>query len=566
MSTDTPKNFYDIIIIGAGISGLTSSALLSKAGFSTCVLEMNHHAGGYLAGFDRGEFRFDTSIHWLNDCSPDAFVSRIFKIIGNDYPKVEVQKDIRRFVNNDIDYLVTNNPNEFKEELLAKFPDDRKGILKFFKDAKKISKSFETYLNLTRSLETRNVFSKAVYGLKMLKFALAFIPHIKFKGDKGLEKGLNKYSKNPEFHKLFSSEEELLSCLVPLAWAYSSNYQNPPKGGSRVYPEWLSYSTKKMGGDIFFNSKVTDIIAENGKVKSVKFEKRGVISEINCKYVVAACDVETLYKKMLPMSKISEKRIKNIGEAELYASSVTVSIALNCPSSELGIGEESIFLFDNMLSKSELNEGNPHKSGIHVLSPSFRDSSLAPEGKSTLTLFIPAWIENNNYWECEKDEKGRFIRGEKYKKLKNEYAEIIIDRVQEKLIPNLKEHILFFDVATPITYLRYTNNKNGSMMGQRHGEKNMKRNVASYKTHIQNLLVSGHWAELGGGVPLAVKAALNTSLMILKNEKSTTFKLFANYIDGKTKLDTILKSKLLTSYDNSWKKAPTPAERKAIKK
>jgi phytoene dehydrogenase-like protein len=42
---------YDIIIIGSGVGGLTAAALLSKAGYSVCVLEKEPHAGGYLAGF-----------------------------------------------------------------------------------------------------------------------------------------------------------------------------------------------------------------------------------------------------------------------------------------------------------------------------------------------------------------------------------------------------------------------------------------------------------------------------------------------------------------------------------
>ncbi len=552
MQKNTPKDFYDVVIIGAGISGLTSSALFSKAGLSSCVLEMNHNIGGYLAGFERKGFKFDTAIHWLNDCSPDGFVSKIFKIIGSDHPKPELQKDIRRFINNDINYIVTNKPDDFKKELISKFPDDEKGINKFFRDAKKISKSFDSYINLTRSIDTRNLINKALYGLKMLKFATSFIPHIKYKGDEGLKRGLNKYSKNPEFHKIFSAESELLSCLVPIAWAYSSNYQNPPKGGSSAYPEWLSYASKKMDGEVFLNSKVTNVIIENGAVAGVKFQNKGKTHEIRCKYIVAASNLETLYEKMLPKFTIPSKKIENLKNAEMYASAVTVSIALDCPAEELNIGEESIYLFDSNHSKKELGAGSAEKSGIHILSPTVRDKTLAPEGKGTLTLFIPAWISNNNYWKCKKDAQGNYIRGDEYKELKEKYAEIIINRVQKKVIPNLEEHILFYDISTPITYLRYTDNKDGTMMGQRPGKENMVNKVASHKTPVTNLYVSGHWSDLGGGVPIAVKTALNTSLIILKKENKKVFKLFANYIDGKKEIESISFSNLLRDYDNSW--------------
>lgn len=561
MQDSNPKEFYDVVIIGAGISGLTSSALFSKAGITSCVLEMHNIPGGYLQGFDRQAFRFDTAIHWLNDCSSDGFVTKIFKIIGKDYPKSETQKNIRRFVNNDINYLITNNPDDFKKELISKFPEDEKGINKFFKDAKKISKSFDSYSNLMRSVDTRTIFNKAIYGIKMLKFAMAFIPHIKYKGKHGIIKGLNKYSKNPNFHKIFSSENELLSCLVPIAWAYFSNYQNPPQGGSRAFPEWLSYASKKMGGEIFFNSKVTEIIIDNKKVAGIKFIKKGKIQEIKCKYVVSASDLESLYEKILPKKIISNKKIENLKNAEMYSSSLTISIAIDCPAEKLNIGEESIYLYNNNYDTKILSSGDPHASGIHILSPSVRDKTLAPYGKGIITLFIPAWINNNDYWKCKKDTNGNFIRGEAYKKLKNEYAEIIINRIQEKIIPNLKEHILFFDVSTPITYQRYTDNKDGTMMGQRPGKENIINKVASYKTPVKNLLISGHWAELGGGVPIAVKTALNTSLIILKKENKKVFKLFANFIDGKKEIESITSSKLVKNYDNSWKQKLTPAQK-----
>ncbi|NOZ36438.1 MAG: NAD(P)/FAD-dependent oxidoreductase [Chlorobi bacterium] len=533
MKEINPKAYYDVVIIGGGISGLTSSALLSKAGLSCCVFEMNENVGGYMVGFDRKGYKFDTAIHWLNDCGQKGFVSKIFKIIDKNYPKAETQKEIRRFVTGNSDYLLTNNPEKLKEKLIAKFPDDGKGIKRFFRDAKRISKSFEDYINLGRSVETRSLFGKMIYGLKMLKFAFAFIRHIKYSGDEGVEKGLKKYSKSQELQNIFGAEDDLLSCLVPVAWAYSDNFQTPPKGGSRAYTQWLYDKTKERGGEIFLNSKVTEVIIENNKVTGVKIQTKAVIKETKCKYIIAASDAGELFNKLLPQNTVSEKKKNNLEKAKLYTSAVTVSVALNCPAEKLGIGKENIYFFDASVSRKDLSGGDPHKSGIHISAPSLRDKTLSPEGKGTMNIFIPAYIQQNNFWQCEKDADGKFIRGKAYKELKSEFAEILINRIQEKLIPDLKEHILFYDVATPITYYRYTLNKNGTMMGQRPGKENIMNKVASYKTPVKNLLQSGHWADLGGGVPVAVKSALNTSLIILKKENKKVFKQFADYVDGK---------------------------------
>ena len=87
------KDYYDVIVIGAGVGGLTAAALLSKAGLSVCVLEKEPHVGGYLAGFKRKHFIFDTAIHWLNQYGPDGIVDKLFSVIGADHPRGDDLQD-----------------------------------------------------------------------------------------------------------------------------------------------------------------------------------------------------------------------------------------------------------------------------------------------------------------------------------------------------------------------------------------------------------------------------------------------------------------------------------------
>jgi len=52
----------DVVIIGAGAGGLTAGALLARTGLNIVVLEAESQTGGYLAGFKRRGFSFNTSI------------------------------------------------------------------------------------------------------------------------------------------------------------------------------------------------------------------------------------------------------------------------------------------------------------------------------------------------------------------------------------------------------------------------------------------------------------------------------------------------------------------------
>jgi len=554
-----------VAVIGAGMGGLTTAALLSKAGFSVCVLEKEPHAGGYLAGFRRKDFRFDTAIHWLNQCTPGGMACKIFDLLGNDHPNVIPQRRIRRYKGESFDYLLTNNPDELRDQLISEFPHEREGLLRFFKAAKKLGKSFNEFSKIFRTEESMTAVERMKNKLPLLKFAMPFIPYISYTGEKGLKKGLNKFFKDEKLHKIFTGETELLSCLVPIGWAYYGDFQSPPVGGGQVLPEWMEHVVKYYGNDIIYKAAVSEVVVENNTAKGVKFTHFNTNYTVNCKYVVAACDIETLYEKMLPQHAIPAKLKDKLKDADIYSSSVTVSIALDCTPDKLGFNEELVHIVTENAPTGEQCDGNPHTSEISILAPSFRDPSLAPEGCGTLTLFMPAFMNYSNEWKTDKDDNGNYKRGEAYKQLKNEIADIIIQRVEDMVAPGLRSHILFYDVATPVTHWRYTGNRGGTMMGAKPGKKNMQNKIAHYQTPVNNLLLGGHWAELGGGVPIAVKAGANAALLIFKKEKPEAFQLMAGYMDGKIPVEVLHNAAVFKPYANDWKQEPTPAQKATMR-
>jgi prolycopene isomerase len=89
----------------------------------------------------------------------------------------------------------------------------------------------------------------------------------------------------------------------------------------------------------------------------------------------------------------------------------------------------------------------------------------------------------------------------------------------------------------------------------------MKNKVSHYRTPVKNLILGGHWAELGGGVPIAAKAGANASLLILKKENRKAFKDLAAYMDNRITLETLLGNRGFRPYDHSWVRPLTPAEK-----
>lgn len=564
MSEIIAKSTYDVVVIGAGISGMTSAALLSRAGLSVCVLEKEPHAGGYLAGFRRKDFRFDSAIHWLNQCGEKGLVTKIFQFIGDDRPQPKTLKRIHRAISEHHDYVLTTNPDELKSQLIKDFPHEKEGIEKFFLAAKKIADKFNNFQDQFRGTDTMNLLDKIALGFKKMDFIRPLFRYIWYPGE-AVPKGLSLFFKDPKLQAIWASEPDLLSCLFPIAWAYNNDYQLPPQGGSQVFIEWLVYITEYYKNDVVYNVCAKEIILENNTCKGVIFEKNGQRHEVRSQHVIAACDVEMLYEKMLPREAVPQQMKDNLKKAVLYSSAVAISLGLDCPTEDLGFGEELVLILEEGIPRKDHDSGDPYKTAISIIPPSLRDKTLAPKENGTLTVYSSAYIDYKNYWGTTRDAEGNYIRTEEYYKIKQEFADIILDRIEKRLKIDLRKHILFCDIASPITHWRYSYNRGGSIMGARPGRENMEAKVAHCQTPIKNLLLGGHWADLGGGVPIAVKAAANASLIVLKDQKPTAFKVFAQYADGKITHQQAHAAGVFKPYDNSWVQQPTPVQQKEKK-
>ncbi len=530
-----PPERVDVVVIGAGMGGLTAAALLSKAGLSVCVLEMDARPGGYLAGFRRKKFIFDTAIHWLNLCGPEGLVRRIFDFIGPGAPPTADLRRIRRYLGDSFNYLLTDKPDEFRDQVIADHPEQEAGVRKFFNASRAIGDAYaEMAQGSMRAMETMSLLGKARYGMRMGKVGLTFGRYV---GD-DTEAGIDKHFGAPIIKQIFCSEAQLLSCLTPVGWAYHGDYQMPPPGGSLEFPRFLGRACESFGGRIVYRARAERIAVEGGKVAGVEVvvgvrdPQRHTIA---CDYVLASCDVETLYTRMLPEGAIGSRLIEKMRSADIYDSAVMVSIGLDAPAEELGFGEELVMLTRDDVSRTDHTSTDPRTSGISVLAPSFRDPSLAPPGKGTLTFFTTANINYGDKWKTGPD----YARGPEYQEFKRAYADVLIDRVAARLSPNLREHIELMDIATPITHRRYTGNKEGSIMAGRPTRANMRNKVAHYLTPVENLLLCGHWAEYGGGVPIAVRAGSNSAMLVLRRARPAAFKILRDVIDYKRETDDI---------------------------
>ena len=76
----------DVVVVGAGIAGLTAAALLSARGMRVVLLEAHHQSGGCAGTFRRGPYTFDVGATQVAGLEPGGIHTRIFTLLGVDPP------------------------------------------------------------------------------------------------------------------------------------------------------------------------------------------------------------------------------------------------------------------------------------------------------------------------------------------------------------------------------------------------------------------------------------------------------------------------------------------------
>ena len=125
-------DFYDVIVIGAGMAGLVTAVNLVSEGLSVLVLEQHFIPGGATTMFKRNDFLFEAGGHRFSGIqNPEGVLAKLLKRI-NKTVKVEpinpsyVVRSGDRLLKGDLDI------NKYKQNVIELFPSEKQNIEKYF--------------------------------------------------------------------------------------------------------------------------------------------------------------------------------------------------------------------------------------------------------------------------------------------------------------------------------------------------------------------------------------------------------------------------------------------------
>ncbi|HEX2959642.1 MAG TPA: FAD-dependent oxidoreductase, partial [Chitinispirillaceae bacterium] len=121
----------EIVIIGAGLGGLTCGAFLAKAGLKVCILEQHSKIGGYAHTFNRGipgkngsveKYAFDIGIHSV-PLSPNGMIFHLLHQLDCDTSALEIveQEEMFRSITPSISFAIPSDADTAKEKLIEHF-------------------------------------------------------------------------------------------------------------------------------------------------------------------------------------------------------------------------------------------------------------------------------------------------------------------------------------------------------------------------------------------------------------------------------------------------------------
>ena len=482
-----------VVIIGGGLGGLFTGAILSKEGLKVTVLEKNAIIGGGLQSFRRFGELFDTGMHIIGGMQKDGNIRRICEYLGI-WDKVQLKDtdpdnmDSIFFSEDKKTYRIARGRTRFVDSLSEAFPHQREQLKAYVDALYKVASEVDLFY-LRPSPEYMQVHSD--------QFQMAAT----------------------DFIAQYIQDEHLRSVVA---------YLNPLYGGqASVTPAYIHAlisvlyidgSSRFAGGSILFAETLRDFIEENGGrvlagdgVKAVHSEDKliaGVTTESGKSYSADhyICAIHPCsFFSLLDDEKILHKPYRNrLKELPNSYSAFTLNLKLK-PGSFRFFNYTMYYMsrYDGMW---KFGEGEHWPNGFLFITP-----PEINQGEYARKMIVTAPM----VWDCVKRWENTIVgnRGGDYEVWKEACTEKLLNCMEE-IHPGIRDCIEAVNAASPLTIRDFYGVKDGSMYGFSKDCNNLLLSQVPVVTNVSNLFLTGQCCNLHGfcGVTLT---AINTCEAIL---------------------------------------------------
>ena len=486
-----------IVIIGAGVAGLSAGIYAEQHGFHAILLEKNPSVGGMCTGWYRKGYYLDGCVHWLTGTKEGTLLNEMWK-------NLDVFKS-----QDDILYLPSWGTYEYQGHKVTMWTDldraerewkelspvDGKMIHKFFKMVHDFTK---VELPLDLPLSMMPLKRKLKLGIDVLKVWPSYLLTM----GQSCEKFANKF-KHPTIRfalkKCQIGEGNLFSMIYSYATIVNGD-GGIPVGGSKPMVERMKEKFLSLGGTLKLNANVESVVIREDAARGVKLSN-GQIVEGDA--VVSCLDANYTLKKLLrdqyPLPSF-ERRFKN----------PKLNNSPSCMLLSFSVKEDNGLPIPYSFETEPFEAGGIMIDHITVRSYSY-DKTFSRNGRTVMTVMVDQSNKEYPFWsQLSKDRA-------KYNEYKNNIAHQVMERVGEHF-PQLKGDIELLDIATPYTFKRYVNTSNGVYMSFFFTTRGGMYTHSGHLKGLKDFYLSGQWLQGPGGLPIAMTQGKFAIQRICKKE------------------------------------------------
>ncbi|HQP91913.1 MAG TPA: FAD-dependent oxidoreductase, partial [Candidatus Omnitrophota bacterium] len=280
-----------VIIIGAGIAGLSAGSYLQKNGYETEIFEMSSRPGGLCASWKRGDYLIDGCINWFIGCNPDYEAYSVWEglIDMKDLPFV-VFDEFFSFEKDGKVVHCYSDVDKFGKELKAVAPEDGRKISNMMVAIKRFAALNMRSGNVAKGTK----FNRLSVFFRKLSFAWFIIVRWRMLSKKYAETVKSAYLKD-FFNTFFEGDAPMWMLLANQSHLYLKN-AGYPEGGSSEIVDRIVKKYLSLGGNIHYDSKVAKVLVDDNAAKGIVLENGDIFkSDI----VISAADGHATVFNML---------------------------------------------------------------------------------------------------------------------------------------------------------------------------------------------------------------------------------------------------------------------------
>ena len=448
---------YDVVVVGAGLAGLSASIQTALAGKKTLLIEQHNLPGGCSTSFVRGRFEFEPSLHELCDYGPadnPGDVRNLLDAYGVKLGWYEVPDCFRIITTGSdgkpMDVTMPSGIDNFKKALCREVPGCDKKVDELFALFDEVLDGI-AYITASKGHADSNVL-KAKY------------PNLLRTGGYPTKKVFDALKLPMKAQDILSTywgylgvDMNHLSFIhyAAMVHKYVSRSAYIPAHTSHELSCALLERFRELGGDVWFNCRAEEFLFDGDRCCGVKT----TLGQVDCDYVLANINPDIIYGKMMPRELIPEreKKLSAARDRRFGARMMTAYFGLDCTHEELGFNDYSIFLAGSADSEKEYNSmqaGMEENNFTIALCHNVANPKFSPEG--TCVIFFTTMASTNDWNGVTEDD---------YVEKKNAHAAKMVRLLKEKTGIDIEPHIEEMVVSSPLTFARYLGVPEGSVYG-----------------------------------------------------------------------------------------------------